>query len=420
MLGLAFLATALLPRFLANRPVSLPMVLLGFGIFAFSLPVGLPKIDPMSQNTLTTRITELGVLIALMGAGLKIDRPPGWRSWRSTWLLLAITMPLTVAATALLGWWAMGLPVAAAVLLGAAAAPTDPVLASEIQVGSPGEGNEAEPAEDGGPTGNEEEEVRFALTSEAGLNDGLAFPFTYAAILIASSGAALSGWFLEWASVYVAYKIIVGVVLGVIFGKIIAKTVLSIPAHDNFTRAITGISAVAAILIVYGITEGLYGYGFIAVFVAACAARNYERDHDHHHSLHIFTEQAELLLTAGIVVALGGAIADGILGALTWQAALVGLALIFIIRPLAGLIGLIRCGKRMPLRERFAIGFFGIRGIGSIYYLAYAFGEADIPQQELLWATVAFIVLVSIVIHGVTGVPAMTYLDRKREKEAAW
>lgn len=419
VLGLAFLATALLPRFLTDRPVSLPMILLGFGFLVFSLPLGLPKIDPMSQNTLTMRITELGVIIALMGAGLRIDRPPGWRTWRSTWLLLGITMPLTIAATALLGLWAMGLPVAAALLLGAAAAPTDPVLASEVQVGSPGEGNEPEPAKDGGPTGNEEEEVRFSLTSEAGLNDGLGFPFTYAAILIAASGPALSGWFIEWASIYVLYKVAVGVLFGLIFGRLLAKTVLSIPSENELTRAITGISAVAAILIVYGLTEAAYGYGFIAVFVAACAGRNYERNHEYHGSLHVFTEQTELLITAGIVVVLGGAIAGGILDPLTWPAALVGLALVFLIRPLAGLIALARCGKRMPLRDRYAIGFFGIRGVGSIYYVAYAFGEADFPEQELLWATVAFVVLVSIVVHGVTGVPVMNYLDRKRAKEAA-
>ncbi|MGI8649304.1 MAG: cation:proton antiporter [Rubrobacter sp.] len=419
VLGLALLGTALLPRFLENRPVSLPMLLLGFGVLAFSLPLGLPKIDPLAQNTLTTRLAELGVIIALMGAGLKIDRPPGWKAWRTVWLLLGITMPLTIFATALLGWWAMGLPVAAALLLGATAAPTDPVLASEIQVGSPGEGYEEGTKDEDAPTGNEEEEVRFALTSEAGLNDGLGFPFTYAAILVAASGPALSGWFVEWALIYVLYKVAVGVVLGLIFGRVLAKTVLSIPSETELARAITGISAVAAILIVYGLTEALYGYGFIAVFVAACAGRNYERNHEYHGSLHVFTEQSELLITAGIVVALGGAIAGGILAALTWPAALVGLALIFVIRPIAGLVALSRCGKRMPLRERYAIGFFGIRGVGSIYYLAYAFGEANFPEQELLWATVAFIVLVSIIVHGISGVPAMNYLDRKKAKEAA-
>jgi sodium/hydrogen antiporter len=417
VLGVAFLATALLPRLLADKPVSLPMILLGFGFVAFSLPLGVPYPDPMSQNTVTTRVAEFGVLIALMGAGLKIDRPPGWRTWRSTWLLLGITMPLTIAATALLGWWAVGLPVAGALLFGAALGPTDPVLATEVQVGAPGEGNEESPAEDGGPTGNEEEEVPFSLTSEAGLNDGLAFPFTYAAIAVASSGPAFGGWFVDWLLVDVLYKVAVGVVLGILFGRILARTVLALPYETELTRAITGISAVAAILIVYGLTEALGAYGFIAVFVAACAGRNYERDHEYHGALHVFTEQAELLITAGIVVALGGAIAGGILAPLTWPAAIVGLILIFVVRPLAGLVALSRC-RMIPFRERAAIGFFGIRGVGSIYYLAYAFGEARFPEQELLWAMVAFIVVVSIVVHGVSGVPVMNYLERSRAKKA--
>ena len=104
--GLAVLAMVVLPRLLSDRPASAPMVLLGLGFAAFALPTGLEAPDPLEQGALTERLTELGVIIALMGAGLKLDRPVGWRSWRSTWLLLGITMPLTIAAAALLGWWA--------------------------------------------------------------------------------------------------------------------------------------------------------------------------------------------------------------------------------------------------------------------------------------------------------------------------
>src|SRR5690606_26473825 len=132
----------------------------------------------------------------LTGAGLKIDRRIGLKSWKTTWLLLAVTMPLTIIAVGLLGWWALGFAPATAMLFGAALAPTDPVLASDVQVGAPGSG--------------ENDEVRFALTSEAGLNDGLAFPFTNAAIAMA--GAAGLGWVGEWLLVDVVYKIASGVV----------------------------------------------------------------------------------------------------------------------------------------------------------------------------------------------------------------
>jgi NhaP-type Na+/H+ or K+/H+ antiporter len=136
-LGFAVLAATVLPHLFSDKPLSLPMVLLAFGFVVFALPLGLEPPDPLEQGESTERLTELGVIIALMGAGLKLDRPPGWRAWRSTWLLLAITMPLTIAAAAVLGWWVAGFVPATAMLLGAVIAPTDPVLATEVQVGSP-------------------------------------------------------------------------------------------------------------------------------------------------------------------------------------------------------------------------------------------------------------------------------------------
>ena len=171
--------------------------MLGLGFAAFALPLGLESPDPLEQGKLTERLTELAVIVALMGAGLKLDRPPGWRTWMSTWRLLAITMPLTIAAAAVLGWWVAGFVPATAMLLGAVIAPTDPVLATEVQVGAPGEGYEEREAGKHDPAGAEVE-VRFSLTSEAGLNDGLAFPFTYAAIAMAIAGPAPGNWIGCW------------------------------------------------------------------------------------------------------------------------------------------------------------------------------------------------------------------------------
>jgi sodium/hydrogen antiporter len=415
ILGLAILATAFLPRLLLSKPVSMPMVLLALGFAVYALPLGLEPPDPIEQGTLTERLTELGVIVALMGAGLKLDRPLGWRSWASTWLLLGITMPLTIAAAALLGWWAVGLVPATAMLLGAVVAPTDPVLATEVQVGAPGEGYET--GETDIPIGQEEEEVRFSLTSEAGLNDGLAFPFTYAAVAMAMVGPSPANWIGSWLLMDFLYKIAVGLVLGYVLGRVLARMILSFPADTQLAKNITGLSALPATLISYGVTEYVGGYGFIAVFIAACAMRTYERDHDYHESLHAFAEQAELLLTAGILIGLGGAIAGGLLAPLTWPAALVGLLLIFVVRPAAGLLGLARSSS-MPWSERAAVSFFGVRGVGSLYYLSYGLNEADFPGQELLWALVSFVILVSVAVHGASGSAVMDILDRRKQADS--
>jgi NhaP-type Na+/H+ or K+/H+ antiporter len=412
--GLAVLAAAVLPRLLSDKPLSLPMVLLGLGFAAFALPLGLEAPDPLEHGKLTERLTELAVIIALMGAGLKLDRPPGWRAWMATWRLLAITMPLTIVAAAVLGWGVAGFVPATAMLLGAVIAPTDPVLATEVQVGAPGEGYEEGEAEKHDPAGAEVE-VRFSLTSEAGLNDGLAFPFIYAAIAMEIAGPAPANWIGSWLLVDVAYKLGVALVLGLALGRLMARTILSLPAETELAKAITGMSALAATLLVFGITEYAGGYGFVAVFVAACAIRNYERDHDYHESLHVFTEQAEMLLTAGIVVALGGAIANGLLVPLTWPVVLLGVLLVFVVRPVAGVIGLLGFGGA-TWPERTAISFFGIRGVGSLYYLSYAINEEEFPGKETLWALVAFVIVLSIIVHGIAGAPVMGILDRRRER----
>lgn len=412
--GLAVLAATVLPRLLSDKPLSLPMVLLGLGFAAFTLPLGLEVPHPLQHGKLTERLTELAVIIALMGAGLKLDRPPGWRAWMATWRLLAITMPLTIGAAAVLGWGMAGFVPATAMLLGAVIAPTDPVLATEVQVGAPGEGYEEGEAEKQDPAGAEVE-VRFSLTSEAGLNDGLAFPFTYAAIAMAIAGPAPANWIGSWLLVDVAYKLGVAFVLGLVLGRLMARTILALPAETELAKAITGMSALAATLLVYGVTEYAGGYGFIAVFVAACAIRNYERDHDYHESLHVFTEQAEMLLTAGIVVALGGAIAHGLLAPLTWSLVFVGLLLVFVVRPAAGTIGLLGFGG-VTWQERATISFFGIRGVGSLYYLSYAINEEQFPGKETLWALVAFVIVLSILVHGIAGAPVMGVLDRRRAR----
>ncbi|MFC6836571.1 cation:proton antiporter [Halomarina ordinaria] len=404
--GVVLLGVVVLSRVVADRPISLPILYVAFGAALFGLPLGFPAPNPLEHGEAAERLTEFGVIVALMGAGLKLDRHPGWPEWASTVRLLAVTMPLTIAAAMALGWSVLGLTVPTAMLLGAVLAPTDPVLASEVEVEEPTEGEEDEPTPHVEGMGDE---VRFALTSEAGLNDGLAFPFTYLAILFALVGLAPVDWAGEWALVYVGYKGVVGVAGGAALGWLLARLVFRFGAETPLARSLAGLEALAGTLLVYGAVEFVGGYGFLAVFVAAVSLRDYEREHEYNDALHDVAELVEYLLMVTIMVLLGGALATGLLEPLTAEAALVGLAVVLVVRPLAGLVGLL--GFDRSAGERGAIAFFGIRGIGSFYYLAYALNSAPFPQADLVWALVGFVVLVSVVLHGVTATPVMNRLQ---------
>ncbi|AGZ44538.1 cation:proton antiporter domain-containing protein [Actinoplanes friuliensis] len=403
LFGVGALLAGILPRVLERRPLSMPIVFLALGMLVFALPLGLPDPDPRAHPMLTEHLTEVCVIVALMGAGLKIDRPLTGRRWMSTWRLLAIAMPVTIGAVALLGWWWAGLVPAAALLLGAALAPTDPVLASDVQVGEPTDEEDSE------------DEVRFALTSEAGLNDGLAFPFVYAAIAMALAAVSNESWLGEWVLKDVLYKGVVGVVGGLIIGKLLGKLFFQAPNRKlRLAHHAEGFLALAATFLAYGLVEVAGGYGFLAVFIAARGIRSAQRSHEYHQVLHDFAEQIERLLTVLLLLLLGGAVVSGLLEPLTWPAALAGLALILVIRPLTGFLSLRGAPGRTA--EHWVIATFGIRGIGSFYYLAYAVSHATFPNVDVVWATVAFVVVVSVVLHGVAVTPVMRLLDRSNER----
>ncbi len=405
VVGVAALLAGLLPRLLSGRPLSLPIVFLGLGAVLYTAIPALPDPNPMAHPALAEHLTEIGVIVALMGAGLKLDRPIGWRSWSSTWRLLIVAMPLSIAAGALLGWWWLGLVPASALLLGSALAPTDPVLASDVQVGQPG----------GHADG--EDEVRFALTSEAGLNDALAFPFVYAAIAMASVGAAPSGWIGDWLLHDVLIKIVIGTVGGLLVGKVLGRlffrsrsSALHLASHAE------GFIALAATFLAYGVTEVAGGYGFLAVFLCARSIRATERDSDYHEVLHDFVEQIERLLIVLLLVLLGGAVVRGLLGPLTWPAVVLAVVVVFVVRPLAARLSLV--GARAGPREKIVISLFGIRGIGSLFYVAYAAAHAPFPGTPLVWAVTALAVVLSVVVHGITATPIINRLDRYRAERA--
>ncbi|RYJ03342.1 MAG: sodium:proton antiporter [Acetobacteraceae bacterium] len=401
-LGGLILLVAWLPMVLRELPLSLPMFCIGIGYALFSVIRG-DTPDPMDYPEAAERLTELVVIVALTGAGLKLDRPLQWRTWALTWRLLGIAMPLSILGIGLVGHWLLGLGAAAAVLLGGALAPTDPVLASDVQVGPPRSG--------------EEDEVRFTLTAEAGLNDGLAFPFVNLAVALALVGTDPTLWALDWIGRDVAWKLPVGLAAGWGIGRLLGWLTFRMPNRARLFRTGDGFVALGATFLAYGLTELVHGYGFVAVFVAALAMRSAERQHAYHDRLHDFAEQTERLLMMVLLVLFGGAVAGGLLAPLTGAGVVATLAFIFVVRPLAGMASML--GTSQPMAERMAISFFGIRGLGSFYYLAYAANAARFPEMAELWAVVGLTVLVSVGLHGVTVTPAMRWLDDRRQRQGA-
>lgn len=389
---------------LRRIPLSLPICCILIGILlAWSPFTPLPQFNPLENTKWAEHLTEFVVIVALMGAGLKIDRPIGWRRWMITWRLLGIAMPLSIVAIALLGWGVLGLSAASALLLGAALAPTDPVLAGDVQVGPPQTG--------------EEDDIRFALTSEAGLNDGLSFPFVMAAIAIASNQSATIGWVSHWLAFDVAWKLLAGVGIGWIIGRVLGWLTFRVPESGRIARTGDGLAALGFTCVAYGIAELVHGYGFVAVFVAALTLRSVERKSDFHGELHDFGEQIERMLMMVLLVCFGSIVAEGsLLQNVDWRVALVAALTLAIIRPLAGWISLLGC--QHPAAEKAIVSVFGIRGLGSIYYLAYATGKAKFENVETVWATVLVIILASIVLHGIAVTPVMQWIDRRRGVDA--
>ena len=427
--GAALLLGVVLPVALSRAALSAPIVLVGVGAAIGLLPMpGGVTVSPVEHPGIAEHLTEFCVIVALMGVGLALDRPlqwwswSSWRTWSSTWRLLVVGMPLAIVGGAVLGWWVMGLAPAAALLLGAVLAPTDPVLAADVQV----EGPTAQTGPGTTEEIDEHDEVRFALTSEAGLNDGLAFPFVYAAIFLATLGG-VSDWGLRWVAWELVGKTVLGAVVGVAAGWVLARV-----AFRSSTRSLrmaeTGepLLAMAATVLSYGLAEVVGGWGFLAVFTCALTMRSAERGHEYHALMHQVIERLEWLLTMIILLLLGVALTDGLLANLSWQGALVAGLLVFVVRPVSALVALGRGAprdlhgdKRLGPRERLVTAFFGVRGVGSLYYLAYATGQVDTGATRVLWSTVTFTIVLSVLVHGIGATPAMRWLEHVRRPVGA-
>lgn len=405
LIGIAIFSMVWMPKISEFTGVSYSIffVFLGFLLYLL-IPDYLPNPLPQKNESITLHLTELIVIISIMGTGIKIDRPFSVKAWASPLKLIAVTMILCIITATLLGYYYLGLGLASATLLGAVLAPTDPVLASDVQVDPPNEEGRSE--------------TKFALTSEAGINDGVAFPFTWLAICIGFSLSGKEVSFLEWFTYDLLYRIFSGLIVGYIIGKSIGYLIFKIAAKYKILKTRDGLLAIAATLVVYGLTELIHGYGFIAVFVCAITLRHYEKGNHYHDELHSFTDQIERSLLCILLIIFGGSLAMGVLEKLTWEMVLFSLSFLLIVRPLFGWLAL--SNSKIDLREKLAIGFFGIRGMGSVFYLAFAFSKFNFEYQDELWAIVIFTILVSIIIHGFTANPVMKKiadLDFKNSKQ---
>lgn len=393
--GIIVILAKWLPRLISKREPASPPLMIIFGTAAsLMLPDLLVFPNPRENPLPWELISELAVIAALFGAGMRIDALGPWQRWVPTMRMLGITMPLTIFFVAILGVWLSGLTLAGAILLGAVLAPTDPVLASDVQVGPPQEGKE--------------HPVRFILTTEATLNDGLAFPFVYLGLIIAAQGLNPGDWLLEWLFLDVIYRIAVGTMMGWVGAKLLGHVLFVVPKDSLLAETGSGVVAIAGILLCYGSTELLEGYGFIAVAVFGLTLRRLEESHHFHRRLHDFTELIEHFLTAILLVGIGSVLPALFLD-LAIEHVMIALLLIVVIRPVAGWIGLL--GMPMNSQSKFVVSVYGVRGIGSIYYLCYAGSHMEFVNENQLWSLVALAILLSTILHGFTVGRAMDKLD---------
>lgn len=399
-LGVLIALVAWLPLALRRLPISLPIVCIAIGALLFGTSyVGFDP-SPGAHPYVTERMTEFVVIIALMGAGLKIDRKFSFKHWGMAWRLLLLTMPLSILAITGVATWVLGTGAVASLLLAASLAPTDPVLAADVQVGGPREGGE--------------DTVRFALTSEAGLNDGFAFPFVHLAIVLSLAASTGGDWFTNWLTYNVLWEIVAGVGCGWLIGRLFGWLTFKMPG-DTLAKTGDGLIAIAATFVSYGVSELLHCYGFFAVFVTALTLRSAHRDHEFQRDMHDITEQVERIAMMVLLLAFGGSLITGLPTPIGWREILAAILILFVVRPVTGLIGLI--GAPATRSEKFTIAFFGIRGVGSFYYLAYGLNHGEFANADRLWTILSLVVIMSVVLHGLTVTPVMRWLDRSQGRD---
>ena len=406
-------------------PISTSMCYLAIGFALGPFGIGLLKIDLIGDASILRRITEVAMLVSLFAIGLRLRVPPTDRIWLLPVRLGILAMIGTVVIMALACVYLLHMAWGPALLIAAILAPTDPVLAHDVQVQMPGD----------------VDLLRFSLTGEGGLNDGLALPFALLGIAVcnyeASPGQALSWHFAADALWGVAAALAIGWLLGDLAVRLIAW----LRTHHNLALGPEGFYALGLIALAYGVAQLFRTYAFLAVFAAGLAMRRVEQkasgdksaheavgkidtedvsatasDPDRAHAFVAervlgFTVELERIAEVAIMLMVGSALANVWQHLFTWQAAALIALLFLIARPLSVQASLIGSGATGV--QRLLMSWFGIRGVGSFYYLLYALEHAPRAAAAPLAPLVLGIIAASVVLHGITSTPLMTHYARR-------
>ncbi len=424
IIGALLITMALSGTLLKRLPLSTAMLYLaaGYGLGPAGLALMTP--DPLTHTILLERMAEVAVLISLFAVGLKLGLPLSNKGWRLPVRLAAVSMTLTVALIAAIGVMGLDLSLGAAILLGAILAPTDPVLASDVQV------EEA----------NDRDRLRFSLTGEGALNDGAAFPFVMLGLgLLGLHDLGTEGW--RWFAVDVLWAIAGGLGIGGALGTLIGRLVVYLRSRHQESVGFDEFLALGLIALTYGLAVLSHTYGFLAVFAAGLALQRVRKQprevslpavgatglqskqahaelatHSELASAYMmqevqgFNERLERIAEVAIVLVVGAMLPFINLPA---NAAWFLLLLFLVVRPLSIWLGLL--GAPVSRDQRILISWFGIRGIGSIYYLMYAINQG-LPRslaEEIIALTITT-VAVSIVLHGISVTPLMNLYTRRK------
>lgn len=428
VVGALLIGMALSASVLKRLPLTTSMFYLAAGVALGPAGGGFFDVHPVKDADLVEHITEIAVIVSLFTAGLKLRLPLRDGRWKPAAALATVAMALTVAAVAVVAVLALQLPLGAAILLGAILAPTDPVLASDVQV---------EHARD-------PERVRFSLTAEAGLNDGTAFPFVMLGLgLLGLRDIGDAG--IRWALLDVVWAVGAGLATGALAGTLIGRLVVYLRAVHRQAVGLDDFLALGLIALSYGTALLIHAYGFLAVFAAGLALRRMERQYESAErarhtgaadrlesdtpesdrppettpahmaeAVQGFNEQLERFGEVAVVILVGGMLAH-----VSWTQALwFTPVLLLLIRPASVFVTLL--GSRLSLLQRGFIGWFGMRGVGSIYYLAYALAHGfDGRHADTLADLTLGVVAVSVVVHGVSVTPLMKWYEKQKSAPAA-
>lgn len=388
LVGLLFILVALVSSVLKRMYLTSTILYLVTGVLLDSV-FHVVSLDPFSHASLLRLLTEIVVIISLFTAGLKLRLPLSWRAWKVPVTLATASMFLTISMIAILSTWIFNFSVGAAILIGAILAPTDPVLASSVQV-----------------LGTQDvDKLRFNLTAEAGLNDATAFPFVMLGLGLLQTGNTTSMW-LHWITFDLIWAIAAGFAVGLLMGKGVGKLVVYLRSKHFETENLDDFLAIGLIALTYGAAVLIHAYGFLAVFVAGLALRRTEREDaaisgPMTRAALKFNEQLERIGELGIVVLTGVLLSSAYF---SWKSFLFACVLFFVIRPLSIFIPL----RSTKHSHRLLLGWFGIRGIGLIYYLELAI-ERGLPLElaRAVTGLTLFVVVASILLHGLSAAPLM-------------